>query len=52
MSTPPENLTVPFNLRLPWKYKRQLKRIATENHTSLHAVIMDALERRYPPEKS
>lgn len=50
MSTPPENLTVPFNLRLPWKYKRQLRKIADQNKVSMHALIMDALERRYPPE--
>ena len=47
--TPPDKLTVPFNLRLPWKYKRQLQAEANTARTSLHALIMEAVERRYPP---
>jgi predicted HicB family RNase H-like nuclease len=46
---PPEDLLVPFNLRLPWKYKQQLTEKAEELRVSLHALCLDAITRRYPP---
>lgn len=47
--TPPPNLPVQYQLRLPWNYKRQLEAEAERRGVSLQALIMDAIERRHPP---
>lgn len=47
--TPPPNVPVQYQLRLPWNYKRQLEVEAEKRNASLHGLIMDALERKYPP---
>jgi len=48
---PPSTIPVTFNLRLPWRYKQQLQAEADKQGMSLHAIIIDALERRYRPAK-
>ena len=46
---PPQDIPVTFNLRLPWVYKRQLEKEAAKLRVSLHSLVLDAIERRYPP---
>lgn len=45
-----EDAKVLVSLRMPLRYRNQLARIATDTRTSLNYLLLEAIEKEYPPD--